>query len=93
MNWKIALALSALATSIAALAACGSDDCTRSADHLSECMSNLSSSANSSSGMAMTPACTGSYLCQAQCINNATCDEINGNLPAFTSCVTGCEGK
>jgi hypothetical protein len=92
MTWKIALALSAVLASVAALAACAGDDCTRSQDHLSECQSSLSSSSSSSSGNPMTPACSGVYLCQAQCINNATCDEINGNLPAYTCCAASCEG-
>jgi hypothetical protein len=91
MNWKIALALCALVTSVAALAACGGgDDCSRAQDHLTECMSSLSGSSSSSSGMA--PACSFT-LCQSQCINNATCSEINSNLPSFTNCVTGCQGK
>ena len=95
MNWKIALALSALVASGTALAACGTDDCTRAQDHLTQCMANVSSSsaASSSSSGGVTMDCSGSYLCQSECINNATCDDINGNLPTYTSCLSNCKGR
>jgi hypothetical protein len=96
MNWKIALALSAVVAVGTAFAACGSDDCTSAQDHLTTCMANLSSSSSTSSSSSsggVTMDCSGAYLCQSECINNASCDEINGNLPAYTSCLSKCQGR
>jgi len=94
MNWKIALALSAVVAAGTAFAACESDDCTSAIDHLTTCQANLSSSSSSSSSSGgVTMDCSGTYLCQSECINNASCDEINGNLPAYTSCLACCKGE
>jgi hypothetical protein len=92
------LALSALVTlaGAQALPGCGGDDCDRAQDHLNECApdtSSSSSSSSSSSGSGMTLTCAGALLCQADCINNYTCPEINGLAPAFVTCMTACQGK
>jgi hypothetical protein len=92
MNWKIALALSALMIMGVAYEGCGGDDCTQAQDHLEACMITQPSGAGSS-GMAMTPTCDGEYLCESNCINAHTCVEINGNLPVYTTCVNNCKGK
>jgi hypothetical protein len=91
MNWKIALALSAVVAYGTAVAACGTDDCTAASDHLANCMSTLSSSSTSSSSSGgVSLDCSGVYLCQSQCVNNASCSDINGNLPTFTKCFNDC---
>ncbi len=77
-----------------ALPGCGGDDCSRAQDHLNECTpdtSSSSSSSSSSSGMMVT--CAGAAECQAQCINNFTCPEINGLDPSFVTCMQACQGK
>ena len=90
MNWKPLLAAFVLLA--AAVAGCGSDDCTRANDQLAACAPPMMSS-SSSSGMAMTTACAGFALCEAQCINGSTCNQILGNAPAYTKCLASCQGK
>jgi hypothetical protein len=92
MNWKFALALSALVIATASAGACGGDDCTRAQDQLAACAVPGMSSA-SSSGMAMTGACAGALLCQSMCINNSSCQDINGNSPTFAACMNKCRGQ
>jgi hypothetical protein len=74
-----------------AIAACGGDDCTRANDQLSMCATTTTSS--SSGMMMMMEACAGAPLCRAQCINQFTCAQINGNAPQYTSCLSQCQGK
>jgi hypothetical protein len=93
MNWKIALALSAFVTlaASAALPGCGgSDDCTRAEEHKAECLPTMSSTGT---GDMMMPACAGVTLCQSQCINQYTCQQIAGNDPNLQACLKGCQGK
>jgi hypothetical protein len=89
------LALAALVAiaGVLAIPGCGADDCTRAQDHLTECTPDMSSSSSSSSGSGMMVTCAGAMLCQAQCINNFTCPEINGLAPAFVACMQACQGK
>jgi hypothetical protein len=84
--------LAALVLLAAAVAGCGSDDCTNAQDHVNSC-TPPSMSSSSSSGMMMAGSCSGFDLCRAQCLNAATCAEINGNAPSYTKCLTACEGK
>lgn len=92
MNWKIALALTALVTTVAALGACGHDECSSADAELVSCaMPTMTSS--SSSGMAMAQACVGVHQCQSRCINQFTCAQINGNQPAFKACMLKCQGQ
>ena len=90
MNWKPLLA--ALVLLATAVAGCGGDACTNAQDQLANCAPPSSMSSSSSSGM-MTTACAGFALCEAQCINNATCTQISGNAPAYTNCLVACQGK
>ena len=92
---KTLLVLSALLVlaGARALSGCGGDDCTRAADHIAECMPDMSSSSSSSSSSGMMLACQGAIECQSQCINNFTCPEINGMTPAFVACLRPCQGK
>lgn len=79
MNWKIALALSVpVAASWALTGGCTGDECTRADDHIAECALPIQSGA-SSGGMAMPLDCTpgSARVCQAKCINAATCPQIN----------------
>jgi hypothetical protein len=90
MNWKIALALSALVTSVAAFAACGgTDPCTQAEAQLAACHSDLAAISSSSSSSGMAAACPLTD-CQAACINNAACSDITTNQPAFATCLHGC---
>jgi hypothetical protein len=91
MNWKITLVLSASVPLAVAFGACGEDDCSRAADQLANC-AIPSSASSSSSGMTMEM-CAGAFLCKSDCINNYTCDQINGNYPPFTNCIAACNGK
>jgi len=88
MNWKIVLP--ALLITAAALGGCGGDDCTTASDHLAACAVTTTSA---STGMMMDMACSGVPLCQAQCENQYTCTQINGNDPSFTACMNLCKGK
>jgi hypothetical protein len=91
MTAKLLLAF--FGAGVVALARCGGDDCMNANDHLAKCATNMSSSA-SSSGMMMAPtSCDGAAQCKAQCINQFTCSQINGNDPAYTMCLTACNGK
>ena len=93
MNWKFAPALSAMLTLAGSflLPGCGGDDCTRASDHKAECVMNTSTSSTSTGGM--QEACSGALLCQSECINQFTCEQINGMVPAYVSCLTACQGK
>jgi hypothetical protein len=92
MNWKIALVLVPFVSLVVAIGACGGDDCTTAEDKITSCAPTTSTTSTSSSGMTMI-ACTGSFQCKAECINRFTCDQINGNLPAYTTCITNCQGR
>lgn len=94
----VIFALAALVSAVHVLPGCGEDDCDRAQDHLNECSpdsssSSVSGSSSSSGGTSMTLNCAGALLCQADCINNATCPEINGLAPTFVTCMTACQGK
>jgi hypothetical protein len=91
MNWKIAL--TALATLAAAPSGCGGDDCTTAEDHLTQCAPSNSAASSSTGMMVAAPACAGYTLCKAQCTNQFTCSQINGNDPDYTACIVGCNGK
>jgi hypothetical protein len=95
MNWKLALALSALVTSVAALAACGgTDDCIKSADKLTMCGVTGSTGAGGGGMAAMPMACMTPFdTCKAHCINNTPCSEINPATVIFTDCLKGCQSK
>jgi hypothetical protein len=90
MNGKTLLA--AFVVLVAAVVGCGGDDCTRAQDQKAAC-APPSSSSSSSSGMTMTAACAGFALCEAECVNNATCAQISGNAPAYMQCLAACQGK
>lgn len=99
MNWKMALVaptlvVAGLAGSAFALPGCGGDDCTRADDKMAECMTTMASStATTSGGSQTTEACVdGAHLCHSNCINKFTCTQINGNDPAYISCMTDCQG-
>jgi hypothetical protein len=89
MTWKIALP--ALLTLAAALVGCGGDPCTSAADRLATCAPPGAAASSSSGGM--TPQCDGAFLCKSQCTNQFTCTQISGNDPAYTRCITQCNGK
>jgi hypothetical protein len=91
MNGKIALAL--VASLMLALVGCGGDSCSNANDHLAKCAANMTTGASSSGMMMPPPACDGATECKAQCINQFTCAQINGNLPEYTMCLTSCNGK
>jgi hypothetical protein len=91
MNWKIALVLVPFVSLVVVIAACGGDDCTNAEDKISSCQPS-STTSTSSSGMTMI-ACSGSFQCKAECINRFTCDQINGNLPAYATCIAACQGR
>jgi hypothetical protein len=94
MNWKIALVLLVPFVSlVVAIGACGGNDCTNAEDKLTSCVSNTSTTSTSSSGGMTMIACSGSFQCKAECINRFTCDQINGNFPAYTTCIMACQGR
>jgi hypothetical protein len=86
MSWKIAFALFAVPAGLSALSGgCGTDVCTRADDQVAACapptetLPTVSMNANT--------ACTPRRACQAECINSASCAQINDAL-----CIgqTGC---
>jgi hypothetical protein len=90
---KIAPALVALVPFWASLAlgACGGDECTRADDHKVECLpDDSSSSSTTTGGGSLGETCAGSRLCQSQCINKFTCEQINGRAADYTACMTEC---
>ena len=96
MNWTFALALSGLVTTVVlAHAGCAEDTCDRADDQVQNCAVSLTTgaSSSSSSGNAVIQNCAGVRLCQSNCINKATCAEINGNLPSYAQCITMCDGQ
>src|SRR5262245_49706702 len=88
---KIALIASALLV-FPALAGCGGDDCTRASDHQAECATSMPGSTGTGM-MPMMMACSGALLCQAQCINQHTCAQIQGMDPGYQGCLTACQGR
>jgi hypothetical protein len=94
MNRKIALVLSAFIPLAVAFGACGEDACDQANDQIAACAipTSGSSTSSASSGMTTMEDCSGAFLCKSNCINEFTCDQINGNLPAYTTCLTNCQG-
>jgi hypothetical protein len=106
MNWKIALALFAPVAVMGGLAGgCGTDVCTRADDQIAACASptvTLPSMGNNT-----TNECTPKRACQSECINSASCVDLNeaqcigqvacrpltGPPSTFTLCMNACEGK
>jgi hypothetical protein len=81
MSWKIAFALSIAATATGVVAGgCSTDVCTRADDQLAACADPTvtlpSLNTNNNNGNE----CTAHRACQSDCINNATCTEINDAL-------------
>lgn len=64
---------------ILSIVGCSGDECTKAADHFTECMSLNAST--SSGGLDPSAQCDGVQLCISQCINARSCDDITG---AFT---------
>ena len=94
MNWKFALALSALGATFAAHLGCGGNECTLADDQVANCASNVTSSVSAAAGGdTLTYTCAGVRLCQSLCINKSTCAEITGNLPKYAMCITACDGQ
>jgi hypothetical protein len=101
MNWKIAFALSAVVAALGPLAGgCSTDACTQADDQIAAC------STQSVSAPSESLACTAKRICQADCINKATCAEINEALcigqsacrplsgnSAFATCMNSCDGQ
>jgi hypothetical protein len=82
MNWKIALALSALVTAVGSFTGgCIDNECTRADAQIETCAEQVQLTApsyNMTDNQACTPD-TARY-CQSLCINRATCSEINASL-------------
>jgi hypothetical protein len=87
MNFKFAIAASVMMTfaGIFTLVGCGGDACTQSGDHATSC--GIAAAASGSTS-ATAPACTGTTLCTATCINNAPCDQIKDGLGGMTPTAT-----
>jgi hypothetical protein len=82
MNWKIALALSALVTAIGFHAwGCTNNECTLADAQIETCAQQVqltAPSSNTTDNQVCTPG-TARY-CQSVCINEATCTQINASL-------------
>ncbi len=105
LNWKIALALCALGAALGpAAAGCAADACDQADNHVSDCALIPQTSA-APSGMSMTNNCSGVRFCQSQCINQASCADLNASecfnqiscnqipgqpLSAFEQCMVAC---
>ena len=107
MNWKVAFALFAPLTGMGALAGgCANDVCTQADNQLAACAPAEITlpSANSNNNAAQE--CTARRACQSDCINKASCTELNealcvnqsacrplqGAPSPFTTCMKACEG-
>jgi hypothetical protein len=91
MNGKIALAF--LATLAVSLVRCGGDSCANANDHLAKCAKTTMTGAGGGSMMMPPAECSGATECKAQCTNQFTCSQINGNDPVYTTCLVSCNGK
>lgn len=100
MNRKRAF-VAALLLTLAALGAggCGADDCSRAGDRLEQCLVNNEASSDAYSG---NYKCEKLNLCTAQCISEASCDELVDAYPGgmqsdksrkFLTCVADCHAK
>ncbi len=90
---KIAPALLALVPLAASLAlgGCGGDECTRADDHKIECLpDDQTDGTSTTTGGSLGETCAGSRLCQSQCINKFTCEQINGRTAEYTACMLDC---
>ena len=76
MNWKIAFALSAVVAALGPplVAGCTSDACDIADQQIEACSTQTITTPSE------TLACTTKRVCQAGCIGQATCAEINANL-------------
>jgi hypothetical protein len=92
MTFRIALLAWAFFASVTIHAGCGGDECTRAEDHRAEC-TPMPITSSASGGDAMMLSCTGVLLCQSQCVNQFSCQQIQGNDPKYTSCLAACQGK
>ena len=95
MNFKFAIAASAVMAfaGILTTVGCGGDACTKAGDQVASCL-NVTTSASTS---ATPPACEGATLCNAECINAATCDQIKDLLSGMptdkSKPLVDCEAK
>ena len=82
MNFKIALMASAMLVLGGAMTGCG-NACDDAVDHIEECSPEFK-------GYNATDDCSGTVECQAECINDASCDEIKSGSESLAKCITGC---
>jgi len=62
--------------------ACG-NACDDAVDHLQECGVNAGSAEHDAD-------CTGQAECLAECINEASCEDMKNQVPSYRNCVSGC---
>lgn len=103
MSWKIAFALSAAVAGLGALTeGCATDACTRADEQIAACAPPDVTVPTPSD----TLACSPKRVCQADCIQKATCAEINeaqclnqiacrplSGTSTFAMCMAACDGQ
>ena len=65
-----------------AASGCG-DVCEDAVDHLEECGTGVSDADNDID-------CTGAAECLADCINDASCEDMANQAPSYSNCIAGC---
>jgi hypothetical protein len=91
-------ALLILSVCIAALTACGQNECDRAGDHAVECkITDLHGTEGSTSGEHAPErvVCLATVLCTDACFNAASCDALSGKdadgAKAYNDCVVACQ--
>jgi hypothetical protein len=81
MSWKIALALCALVTALgSAVHGCALDECDQADNHVSDC-ALIPPTNTVPSGLSQAQTCLPGEVryCQSQCINQASCTDLNAS--------------
>ena len=86
MNWKTLLLASAFAALASMITGCGGDACDDAADKLEECGFTGGDSGDEDAE------CTGVSECAAECVNDASCEDITSTDPtsSYFTCIADC---
>lgn len=86
------IGLIVVALAAAALTGCSGDECTRAAEHYTECVPTFATSGGAVGGN--PPECSGKYQCESKCVEAASCEALTlqdkDAAAAYASCIDAC---